>query len=100
ANGFDIMSIFRDVINEWYVADTSRKIKTVFKSRMEKGLRCSGISILFWMLFIAVICAFTSAQKNYMTMEEQENEKSEETVQPAVGSDHGSVHGCLRPRQR
>ena len=32
ANGFDIMSIFRDVINEWYVADTSRKIKTVFKS--------------------------------------------------------------------
>ena len=42
ANGFDIMSIFRDVINEWYVADTSRKIKTVFKSRMEKGLNCSG----------------------------------------------------------
>ena len=42
ANGFDIMSIFRDVINEWYVADTSRKIKTVFKSRMEKGLRFSG----------------------------------------------------------
>ena len=42
ANGFDIMSIFRDVINEWYVADTSRKIKTVFKSRMEKGLCCSG----------------------------------------------------------
>ena len=41
ANGFD-MSIFRDVINEWYVADTSRKIKSVFKSRMEKGLRCSG----------------------------------------------------------
>ena len=48
ANGFDIMSIFRDVINEWYVADTSRKIKTVFKSRMEKGLRCSGsVSPLF-----------------------------------------------------
>lgn len=45
ANGFDIMSIFRDVINEWYVADTSRKIKTVFKSRMEKGLRCSGPSL-------------------------------------------------------
>ena len=37
SNGFDIMSIFRDVINEWYVADTSRKIKAVFKSRMEKG---------------------------------------------------------------
>ena len=42
ANGFDIMSIFRDVINEFYVADTSRKIKAVFKSRMEQGLRCSG----------------------------------------------------------
>ena len=42
ANGFDIMSIFRDVINEFYVADTSRKIKAVFKSRMENGLRCSG----------------------------------------------------------
>jgi DNA invertase Pin-like site-specific DNA recombinase len=42
ANGFDIMSLFRDVINEWFVADTSRKIKAVFKSRMEQGLRCSG----------------------------------------------------------
>lgn len=42
ANGFDIMSIFRDVINEFYVADTSRKIKAVFKSRMENGQRCSG----------------------------------------------------------
>ena len=42
ANGFDIMSIFRDVINEWYAAVISRKIKTVFKSRIEKGLRCSG----------------------------------------------------------
>ena len=44
ANGFDIMSIFRDVINEWYVADTSRKIKTVFQSRMENGLRCWAAS--------------------------------------------------------
>ena len=42
AKGFDIMSIFRDVINEFYVADTSRKIRVVFKARMEKGLRCSG----------------------------------------------------------
>jgi len=42
AKGFDIMSLFRDVINEWFVADTSRKIKAVFKSRMEQGLRCSG----------------------------------------------------------
>ena len=46
ANGFDIMSIFRDVINEWYVADTSRKIKAVFKSRMEKGLRRIFQSVL------------------------------------------------------
>ena len=42
AKGFDIMSLFRDVINELYVADTSKKIKAVFKSRIEKGLRCSG----------------------------------------------------------
>lgn len=42
ANGFDIMSIFRDVINEWYVADTSRKIKTVFKSRMKTSLLQGG----------------------------------------------------------
>ena len=27
---------------EAYVADTSQKIMAVFKSRMEKGLRCSG----------------------------------------------------------
>jgi len=47
ANGFDIMSIFRDVINEWYVADTSRKIKTVFKSRIAniaRELRAGGTS--------------------------------------------------------
>jgi len=25
ANGFDIMAIFRDVFNEWFVADTSKK---------------------------------------------------------------------------
>ncbi|MCL2035046.1 MAG: recombinase family protein [Oscillospiraceae bacterium] len=42
ANGFDIMSLIRDVFNEYSVAETSRKIKAVFKSRMEKGLRCSG----------------------------------------------------------
>lgn len=53
ANGFDIMSIFRDVINEWYVADTSRKIKTVFKSRMEKGLRCSG-SVSYVLHFLCI----------------------------------------------
>ena len=30
------------LINEWYARDTSNKIKAVFKSRMQKGLRCSG----------------------------------------------------------
>ncbi|GHV47740.1 recombinase [Clostridia bacterium] len=29
ANGFDIMSIFRDVFNEYFVADTSKKIRAV-----------------------------------------------------------------------
>ncbi len=55
ANGFDIMSIFRDVINEWYVADTSRKIRDVFKSRMQKAgetffcaSRLQWIRFFFW----------------------------------------------------
>lgn len=39
AKGFDIMSIFRDVINEWYVADTSRKIRAVFRNKGESGER-------------------------------------------------------------
>ena len=42
ANGFDIMSIFRDVINEWYVADTSRKIKSVFKAKGMTGKHLTG----------------------------------------------------------
>lgn len=33
---------FLNIMNEWQARDTSRKIKSVFKSRMEKGLRCSG----------------------------------------------------------
>ena len=33
---------FLNVINEWYAKDTSRKICAIFKSRMAKGLRCSG----------------------------------------------------------
>ncbi|MCL2774903.1 MAG: recombinase family protein [Oscillospiraceae bacterium] len=37
ANGFDIMSIFRDVFNEWYVADTSKKIKASARSRGSVG---------------------------------------------------------------
>jgi len=42
ANGFNIMAMFKDVFNEYHVAETSEKIRAVFKSRMEKGLRCSG----------------------------------------------------------
>jgi len=42
AKGFDIMSLMRDVFNEFYVADTSKKIKAVFKSRMEKGYAVRG----------------------------------------------------------
>ena len=29
-------------MNEFYARDSSRKIQAIFKSRMEKGLRCSG----------------------------------------------------------
>jgi len=37
ANGFDIMSIFRDVFNEWFVADTSKKIKAVAHAKGNAG---------------------------------------------------------------
>jgi DNA invertase Pin-like site-specific DNA recombinase len=37
ADGFDIMSIFRDVFNEWFVADTSKKIRAVFKAKAQAG---------------------------------------------------------------
>jgi len=37
ATGFDIMSIFRDVFNEWYVADTSKKIRAVKRSNAIAG---------------------------------------------------------------
>ncbi len=33
---------FLNIMNEWYARDTSKKIKAVFKNRMEHGLRCSG----------------------------------------------------------
>jgi len=36
-NGFDIMSIFRDVFNEWFVADTSKKLRAVFKTKAQSG---------------------------------------------------------------
>jgi DNA invertase Pin-like site-specific DNA recombinase len=38
AKGFDILSIFRDVFNEFYVSDTSRKIRAVKKANAEKGM--------------------------------------------------------------
>lgn len=42
ANGFDIMSIFRNVFNEWYVADTSKKIRAVFKNKAKSGKHANG----------------------------------------------------------
>lgn len=33
---------FLNIMNEWYAKDTSKKIKAVFRNRMEQGLRCSG----------------------------------------------------------
>lgn len=33
---------FLDIMNEWYAKDTSNKIKAIFNSRMNDGLRCSG----------------------------------------------------------
>jgi DNA invertase Pin-like site-specific DNA recombinase len=44
ANGFDIMSIFRDVFNEFYVSDTSKKIRAVKKANAEKGKVCGKMS--------------------------------------------------------
>lgn len=33
---------FLNIMNEWYAKDTSKKIRAVFQSRMQDGLRCSG----------------------------------------------------------
>ena len=33
-----------NVMNEWYAKDTSRKIKAIFHSRMERGERCTGFA--------------------------------------------------------
>ena len=44
ANGFDIMSIFRDVFNEWFVADTSKKIRAVFKSKALSGKHSNSVA--------------------------------------------------------
>ncbi|MCL2225433.1 MAG: recombinase family protein [Defluviitaleaceae bacterium] len=37
AKGFDIMSLLRDVFNEWFVADTSRKIRAVQRTKGLSG---------------------------------------------------------------
>jgi DNA invertase Pin-like site-specific DNA recombinase len=44
AKGFDIMSIFRDVFNEFYVADTSKKIREVKRANAQKGKLCNNMS--------------------------------------------------------
>jgi DNA invertase Pin-like site-specific DNA recombinase len=33
---------FLNIMNEWYAKDTSNKIRAIFHSRMQNGLRCSG----------------------------------------------------------
>ena len=33
---------FLNLINDFYAKDTSKKIKAIFRSRMQNGLRCSG----------------------------------------------------------
>lgn len=33
---------FLNIMNEWYARDTSKKIKAIFRNRMEHGERCSG----------------------------------------------------------
>ena len=33
---------FLNIMNEWYAKETSNKIRTIFRSRMQDGKRCSG----------------------------------------------------------
>lgn len=33
---------FLNIMNDWYAKDTSRKVKSVFRSMMSKGQRCTG----------------------------------------------------------
>ena len=42
AAGEDDFTPFRAILAEWYARDTSKKIRAVFKSRMEAGFHCSG----------------------------------------------------------
>ena len=45
SKGFDIMSIFRDVINEMYVSDCSKKITAVVRAKAKQGRRVTNVSI-------------------------------------------------------
>ena len=38
------MSIFRDVFNEWFVADTSKKIRAVFKAKALNGQHSNSVA--------------------------------------------------------
>lgn len=40
-NEFDFLP-FVNIMNQWYAQDTSNKIQSIFKSRMQDGKRCSG----------------------------------------------------------
>ena len=40
--GEDDFTPFRAILAEWYAKDTSKKIRAVFKSRMEAGYHCTG----------------------------------------------------------
>jgi hypothetical protein len=36
------VTVFRNVMNEWYARDSSRKIRSIFNARMAEGKHCSG----------------------------------------------------------
>ena len=42
AKGEDDFTVFRNVMNEWYARDTSRKIRSIFNVRMAEGKHCTG----------------------------------------------------------
>jgi DNA invertase Pin-like site-specific DNA recombinase len=42
AKGEDDFTVFRNVMNEWYARDSSRKIRSIFNARMAEGKSCSG----------------------------------------------------------
>jgi len=42
AQGIDDFTPFRNIINEWYARDTSRKIQAIFKARTKDGKHVTG----------------------------------------------------------